>query len=433
MPERRVPRAAELSISDRSIERGLAARIASDIQSAMREYSGLEGASGGKVLNTDLARELSPEYRADRTRSAAVHEPASYLVKQMYSRKLAESPAEGQDAVVLFSAGGTGAGKTTGLEVLAKADSRTARAQIIYDTNMNSFKSAVEKIDQALEAGKEARVVYTWRDPVESLVKGALPRAMRMGRTVPLNEHARTHAGAAKTIKELVEHYKGDARVRFDIIDNSRGKGAARLGDMATIRELDYNGIREDLIAALEAEYAAGRISETVYRGTKGAADSRRPGVRARDDRSAQQGDGEAVTAADRISAASPEVQQAALRTAVAQAVAGRSIEVEPVLSGLPQDVRRLLIEPEDPEFRAATQAGEDALAREIKPTTDAALKAAEEEADLAVADVAEMAKRLGVDIEKDADFAAVMEGVEKAERWARVAELATVCLVRGG
>jgi len=85
------------------------------------------------------------------------------------------------------------------------------------------------------------------------------------------------------------------------------------------------------------------------------------------------------------------------------------------------------------PEFRAATEHAEEVLAREIEPTAEANLKAAEEEADLAVADVTEISKRLGVDMKADADFAAVMEGVGKAERWARVAELATVCLVRGG
>jgi hypothetical protein len=86
-----------------------------------------------------------------------------------------------------------------------------------------------------------------------------------------------------------------------------------------------------------------------------------------------------------------------------------------------------------DAEFRAATEHAENVLAREIAPTTEGALKAAEEEAQLAMADVADLAKRLDVDVKSDPDMVAALEGAEKAERWARVAELATVCLVRGG
>ncbi len=37
--------------------------------------------------------------------------------------------------------------------------------------------------------------------------------------------------------------------------------------------------------------------------------------------------------------------------------------------------------------------------------------------------------KRLGQEFDEEA----ISENLEKAERWARVAELATVCLVRGG
>lgn len=427
LAERRVPRATDLSASERVIESRLASRIATNVDDAMREYATVEGSHGGTVLNTDLARELSPDYRADRTRSAAVHEPASHLVKQMYARKLAEPLKEGADAVVVFSAGGTGAGKTTGLDALSKADASLARAKLIYDTNLNTLKSAVAKIDQALEAGNAVRIVYTWRDPVDALVNGALPRAMRMGRTVPVSEHAKTHVGAAQTVPQLMEHYRNDARVRFDIIDNSHGRGGAKPGSLESIRPLEYDRVREDLISALEAQRASGRISEAVYRGTS---DSGRPGVRARDDRSLEPGNS---TAAERVEVASSEVQQAALRAAVGQAIEGRPINVDPIISGLPADVRRLPVEPDDAEYRAANEAADTALARDIKSTTDANLKSAEDEADLAVSDATETAKRLGVDIANDLDFAVVMEGVAKAERWARVAELATVCLVRGG
>jgi hypothetical protein len=259
---------------------------------------------------------------------------------------------------------------------------------------------------------------------VEALTKGALPRAMRMGRTVPLDEHASTHVGAAQTVPALMERYRDDGRVSFDIIDNSRGRGAQELGSVETIRPLEYDRVREDLLSALEAERAAGRISEAVYRGTAGKAATDRAGNRFGDDRVSEAGN----PTVDRVAAASPEAQQAALRAAVGQAVEGQPINVESILGeALPKDIQRLLV---DTDLQSASRAADETLAREIEPTAEANLKAAEEEASLAETDAKALAERLGVKYEPDE---ALAEGLEKAERWARVAELATVCLVRGG
>jgi len=241
--------------------------------------------------------------------------------------------------VVIFSAGGTGAGKTTGLERLGEAGHR---AQVIYDTNMSSVGSATRKIDQAIEAGKLVRVVYTYRDPVEALTKGALPRAMRQeaehgtGRTVPLSDHATTHEGSRNTATALIERYKDDPRVRFTIIDNSRGKGQSRV--VPSIEDLparDYNSVREELRTALEDEYSAGRISEAVYRGFRGADQEVPRGleeIRPGSGRQPQsRGPREQVTAADRAAVADPQTREAALRGAVANDLNGDPVNVEPL------------------------------------------------------------------------------------------------------
>lgn len=434
-----IPRGEGLTAADRLIEARLARRIETNVEEAVAAYSKIEGTDGGRVLNTDLARELSPEYQADRTRSAAVHEPASYLVKKIYERKLAEAPGPDEDALVVFSAGGTGAGKTTGLDLLAEIDPRINRAQIIYDTNMNTLASSVAKIDAALAAGKEVRVLYTWRDPVDALNKGALPRAMRMGRTVPLEEHAKTHAGSAAVIKELAARYREDPRFGVTVIDNSHGRGKARLGNVEGVPELEYNRVREDLLANLEAEYRAGRISEAVYRGTRGAAQADLRG-RARtgsgsqpqpQDRGREALSPLSPTAAERADLATPHVREAALRAAVGQAVEGRPVDVEPIFRSqeLPaEDFARELEHGIDTvEIRALDEELEQAP--EMR-TTEEVLKAAEEEAQLAVADARAALKRLGQEYAEDPEL---VEGLAKAERWARVAEAATVCLTRGG
>ncbi len=245
-------------------------KVNSDFRAARAEYETLPDTEGGKVLNVDIARELSPEYRADRTRSADIHEPASAFVKRMYAIRLHELPP---DSNVLFTGGGTGAGKSSGLEALKSAGSLANEAGLIYDTNLSNFDSARTKIDQALAAGHKVTTLYVYRDPIEALTAGALPRAMRMGRTVPIEEHLKTHVGAAKVVKELADHYANDPRVEIIAVDNSHGKGNARQMDVAQVPSIDYNAIRGKAYDALKAEHQAGRISDSVYRGTaaKGA------------------------------------------------------------------------------------------------------------------------------------------------------------------
>lgn len=244
---------------------------------AMKEaYAAIPETEGGKVLSTDINRELSPDYLADRTRSAAVHEVASQNTKDLYADALSQEPQDGQKPQVMITAGGTGAGKTTGInanEALAQAKKQ---AQIVYDTNMNKMESSDKKIQQALDAGKSVHVVYTYRHPMDALVNGALKRSETQrqefgtGRTVPIDEHLKTHEGAYKVVKALAEKYKDDPRVTFTAIDNSRGKGNTRIVPLDSIEYPSENVSREDLLQATRNEYEQGRISAETYRGFAG-------------------------------------------------------------------------------------------------------------------------------------------------------------------
>jgi hypothetical protein len=261
----------------------LAAQLEADPAAARAAYEAIDDpatkltSEGGRVLNTDLARELSPEYRADRSRSSEVHEPASAFIKRLYAEKLAEEPMPGRDKEVLFTAGGTGAGKSTGLELIEHEN-----AGIVYDANMNTASSAFDKIDQALRAGWKVRFIYTFRDPIEALVKGALPRAERMGRTVPIEAHVDTHVGARQVIAELAERYAGNKEVKIAIADNSRGKGKAVLTTLEKVPAVPKEGLYEKAKAAILAAYEREAISERTLAGSLGrqflgAADRRQP------------------------------------------------------------------------------------------------------------------------------------------------------------
>ncbi len=266
-----MPRAKSLSLPDRQIETRLADKIAHDYPRAVEEYNALPDSQGGKVLNVDTARELSPDYATSKESrallSAAVHEPASHFIKQVYADRLAELPP---DSTVMFTSGGTGAGKSTAINDVPSVREAMDRAAIVYDTNMNGMRSAQQKIEQALAAGAKVEIVHVQRDPVDALVHGALPRAKRMGRAVPLDAHEATHVGAADTIGQLADHYRDDPRVTVRVLDNTQGRGGASEAGIEFVKGFDYNNLRERLVSALQKEYQDGRINDAIYRGTLG-------------------------------------------------------------------------------------------------------------------------------------------------------------------
>jgi hypothetical protein len=267
------------SQSANPIEQSYFERLANDYTGLASEYAALPSTNGGRILNTDDAREMSPEYRADRTRSADVHEPSSAFVKQMYAEKLSQPTPPGMDNTVLFTAGGTGAGKTTGLQMAREVNQNVRDAEMVYDTNMNSFDSADKKIDQALKAGRKVGIVYTYRDPVEAMEGGALKRASRMeaemgtGRTVPIDEHFKTHMGSRDVMERLQSKYGDDHRFSMMVIDNSRGPGGVKVvSGLDKLPRLDHNEVRKGLSDALEKAYRSGSISQAIYEGTRGNA-----------------------------------------------------------------------------------------------------------------------------------------------------------------
>jgi hypothetical protein len=83
-------------------------------------------------------------------------------------------------------------------------------------------------------------------------------------------------------------------------------------------------------------------------------------------------------------------------------------------------------------EYRAATESADGQLKVAPNEAPDSLPDVIGELATQAEADARLLAERLGIEV-KDADLADVAEAAVKAERWARAAELATVCLVRGG
>lgn len=261
------PKAVE---SFKAIEQRFQERVDGDFEALVEEYAKVEETEGGRVMNTDLARELSPEYRADRSLAEVVHEPSSEFVKKLYREKLAGPTPDGKARAVLFLGGGGGSGKSSGL---AKLGDVASLPELVYDTTLAKLDSAQKRIQEALDAGREARVVFTVRDPIEAFY-GVLKRAMDMearegsGRPVPLKAFAEAHPAARANIDKLAEIYANDPRVEFIGVDNTRGRDKAEVVPIDKLPLPDYNKLEAKIYEILQAERP--NLSDAVYRGTLG-------------------------------------------------------------------------------------------------------------------------------------------------------------------
>jgi len=284
-----IAKAKNLSPEERRIEAKFAEYLEAHTDEAITRYT----AKYGKEINTDNVRELSIDYapggpeaedsatKLARTKwSAAVQEPASALSKEIYRRALQKTPPLKQRKQVLFTAGGAGVGKTTSIQQISALAGTLDAAEMIYDTTLSNFKSSMDRVKQGVDAGRMVSIIFVYRDPVDSFVGGVLPRAERMGRTLPLEVFLDTHIGAAEVLEKIAQTYKGDDRVAIAVIDNSRGRGNAAPSNIAFVKSGAGKYRREELkaklSAALDEAYERGKkgekdgISEAVYKAIKG-------------------------------------------------------------------------------------------------------------------------------------------------------------------
>jgi hypothetical protein len=237
-------------------------RVDNDFDALAEEYNSLEGTDGGKVLDADIARELSPEYRADRSRAAEVHEAVGNFIDKLYAKRIEEI---GPNGVVAFMAGGGGAGKSSVQKFLGD---RLNAADIVYDGTMSSYDSAKRRVQLALDAGHGVLISYVYRDPAEAVKNGVFPRAMKTGRTVPVAALVKGHAGSSEAIRKLQETFGDDPAFEIVAIDNSRGPDGAEVAPLASIPRVKVEGLKERLIDVTNEEYEAGRISGIISRTT---------------------------------------------------------------------------------------------------------------------------------------------------------------------
>lgn len=232
-------------------------------QRTMKEF----GTTTPNIVSADEAKFIIPGFSPGK--SMAYHEPASAFSKDYYKQLLDNSNTSDKD--VLFTAGGTGAGKTSSLrEALGKEGVPLDNYAAVVDTNLTTVDSSAAKIDQALKSGRRVSIAYVYRDPMEAFSQGVIPRAAQTGRTIAIPTHVDTHVSSLDTIQRLAKKYKNNPNVRIQVIDNSRGRGNQAIVPIDFLKDKVYN--RGELTKALnnELEKNKNQIPEETYQSIKG-------------------------------------------------------------------------------------------------------------------------------------------------------------------
>lgn len=221
------------------------------VQQLQRDYARLPGTDAGHVIDVDMVRELSPQYRADRSQAARIHRAASDLSKELFAQALARPVAQGRDPVAVFTAGGGGSGKSTAIRHLMGE----GRADVTLDGTLSKLERARQQVQAALASDRRVEIRYVYRSPAKA-AQGAIERAIASGRPVPVDVLAQAHANAPRVVKALAQEYDGHEKVRVLAIHNDGDSLAdARLMRVEEIPDVDEQDARRQFERAVDAAW----------------------------------------------------------------------------------------------------------------------------------------------------------------------------------
>jgi hypothetical protein len=219
------------------------------------------------VTGTDLAREMFAEYTKSiesRLRYAvAVQRPAAALADAVFDQIVSER----NGGLALFTAGGTGAGKTTSIMRNGVTNAAFHGASVICDGNFNSPKPSTSKVESVLGRGCKVVVVFVHRHPVAAYIKGVVPRALEQGRTVPIHAHLRMHKDSIATFLKLQRNFADNRNVSFIVLNNTGHEQESFATSVDYLKAVKYDSpvLEAAIRKGLTNELAEKRISQALY------------------------------------------------------------------------------------------------------------------------------------------------------------------------
>lgn len=174
-------------------------------------YDRIPESAGGRVIGTDLARELLPEYRTRAGKIAFTqitsHAAGTYAINRLRR----EIETRGQRRIFMMTAGGVATGKTSGV-----TDAMIEGSDLVYDGTLRDSAWAIETIQFAIVCGWGVEIQYLQR-PIALAARGALRRANEQGRWFPLRNLPLAHQDAQKGILAVARYFDGNPAVKVNL------------------------------------------------------------------------------------------------------------------------------------------------------------------------------------------------------------------------
>ena len=224
----------------------------------------------GNVVSSDCVKELSADYMKNSLHlSVAVHQPSSAFSKHIFKKALASPPAKGKFKGVLFVSGGSGAGKTSGLNNVKDLKTIKNKADIVYDTILTDFDKLKKNVNEVINSGRKVIITHIYRDIEEAFFNGVIPRMREEKRVVPLYIHVNAHINANKTILDIHQEFSENKKVKIKFVDNSRGYKEAVLISLEEFKNKqikDFEFYRNNIINKLKELYERKQIDGTEFK-----------------------------------------------------------------------------------------------------------------------------------------------------------------------
>lgn len=190
----------------------------------------------GKLLNIDDVREVYAPEGYNRINSNEYQDRATALGNKIFDQDI-ENLKPGD--TFLFTAGSSGAGKSSAL-----LDYPNMQQDITMGLDGNfSSKSSLNKLERVVKKGGKARIVFIYREPVDAWINGVVKRAVnpKNRRVVPSEIFLKNLQDSPTRVLEAYDKF-GD-KIEIEVIDNSHGKGKAKLIDnpIEFLRKISYN------------------------------------------------------------------------------------------------------------------------------------------------------------------------------------------------
>jgi len=240
-------------------------RVEENPEKFLKKYEELPQSHNGRYINSDLFKEIFPEYAESKETKAryntVVHNASAALAAEQLRKVIADPMREGDKVVYLT--GIPGAGKTSSIKERGELPP-TVKA--VYEGQLADANFAIPKIQTALDVGLKP-VIVAVHTPPERALKNTFTRFNDMGRGANIHTMAKIQGDLPSGLTKIREHF-GDA-VSLRVVDKTDAKKTINKDGwehLSTLqKEGDYDNIKQRLSNANEHAHRTGRISKACY------------------------------------------------------------------------------------------------------------------------------------------------------------------------